>query len=171
MGSFTWKGIASWWTNQERLLGPEHLSSLGILMNVSVRVQLGRQKHEVAWNKGLDLTQSRELRWRHLSRASGHEENLDVKPGRARWSRIHQHKLEACLQLNQRSWCPLPPWRFTGPGFRGPEGVAGLATDSKPTRVAYVCNVVVTGTFADLQSKAAASLFQKLPQIYIDWPN
>lgn len=43
----------------ERLLGPEHLSSLGILMNVSVRVQLGSQKHEVAWNKGLDLTQSR----------------------------------------------------------------------------------------------------------------
>ena len=45
----------------ERLLGPEHLSSLGILMNVSVRVQSGSQKHEVAWNKGLDLTQSRSL--------------------------------------------------------------------------------------------------------------
>ena len=43
----------------ERLLGPDHLFSLGILMNVSVRVQSGRQKHEVAWNKGLDLTQSR----------------------------------------------------------------------------------------------------------------
>ena len=43
----------------ERLLGPDHLFSLGILMTVSVRVQPGRQKHEVAWNKGFDLTQSR----------------------------------------------------------------------------------------------------------------
>lgn len=111
----------------------------------------------MTWNEGLDLTQLRNW-WRRLSRASGHEENLDVKLGRARQTRTHEHNWNPASNFNNEAGALCHgDSQAPSPGLGGAEGVAGLAADPyQQDEPAEKCHCVwaeaVTNTLPDLQS-------------------